>query len=104
MRIEQDRIEFLAGVRKGHTLGNPISLLIHNRDSENWKEIMAPEPGPPATEKVVTCPRPGHADLVGAINTTTAISAMCWKRRALGRRPFEWPWAPSRNDCWRNSA
>jgi len=67
MRIEQDRVEFLAGVRKGHTLGNPISLLIHNRDSENWKEIMAPEPGPPATEKVVTCPRPGHADLVGAI-------------------------------------
>src|SRR5512132_2510150 len=67
MRIEQDRVEFLAGVRKGHTLGNPISLLIHNRDSENWKEIMAAEPGPPATEKVVTCPRPGHADLVGAI-------------------------------------
>jgi chorismate synthase len=67
MRIEQDRVEFLAGVRKGYTLGNPIALLIHNRDSENWKEIMAPEPGPPATEKVVTCPRPGHADLVGAI-------------------------------------
>ena len=46
MRIEQDRVEFLAGVRKGYTLGNPIALLIHNRDSENWKEIMAPEPGP----------------------------------------------------------
>jgi chorismate synthase len=67
MRIEHDRVEFLAGVRKGHTLGNPITLLIHNRDSENWKDIMAPEPGPPSTEKVVTCPRPGHADLVGAI-------------------------------------
>jgi chorismate synthase len=67
MRIEQDRVEFLAGVRKGYTLGNPISLLIHNRDSENWKDIMAAEPGPPSTEKVVTCPRPGHADLVGAI-------------------------------------
>ena len=67
MRIEQDRVEFLAGVRKGHTLGNPITLLIRNKDWENWKEIMAPEPGPPATEKVVTCPRPGHADLVGAI-------------------------------------
>jgi chorismate synthase len=67
MRIEQDRVEFLAGVRKGYTLGNPIALLIHNRDSENWKEIMAAEPGPPPTEKVVTCPRPGHADLVGAI-------------------------------------
>ena len=67
MRIEQDRVEFLAGVRKGHTLGNPITLLIRNKDWENWKEIMSPDPGPPATEKVVTCPRPGHADLVGAI-------------------------------------
>jgi chorismate synthase len=67
MRIEQDRVDFLAGVRKGHTLGNPITLLIRNKDWENWKEIMSPEPGPPATEKVVTCPRPGHADLVGAI-------------------------------------
>src|SRR2546430_15361870 len=67
MRIEQDRVEFLSGVRKGHTLGNPITLLIRNKDWENWKEIMSPEPGPPATEKVVTCPRPGHADLVGAI-------------------------------------
>jgi len=67
MRIEQDRVDFLAGVRKGHTLGNPITLLIRNKDWENWKEIMSPEPGPPAKEKVVTCPRPGHADLVGAI-------------------------------------
>src|SRR5436309_15718024 len=67
MRIEQDRVEFLSGVRKGLTLGNPITLKIANKDWENWKEIMAAEPGPPATEKVVTRPRPGHADLVGAI-------------------------------------
>jgi chorismate synthase len=67
MRIEQDRVEFLAGVRKGYTLGNPISLQIHNRDWQNWQDIMASEPGPAPTEKVVTCPRPGHADLVGAI-------------------------------------
>src|SRR6266516_6800590 len=67
MRIEQDRVDFLAGVRKGHTLGNPITLHVANRDWENWKEIMAPEPGPPVLEKVVTCPRPGPADLVGAI-------------------------------------
>src|SRR5205807_4375435 len=66
-RIEQDHLVCVAGVRKGHTLGNPISLLIRNKDWENWKEIMSPEPGPPPTEKVVTCPRPGHADLVGAI-------------------------------------
>ena len=67
MRIEQDRIEFTCGVRKGKTLGNPIGLMIRNKDWENWKEIMAVEPGPPPTQKVVTRPRPGHADLVGAI-------------------------------------
>ena len=67
MRIEKDRIEFICGVRKGLTLGNPLGLLIWNKDWENWKEIMASEPGPPSTERVVTRPRPGHADLVGAI-------------------------------------
>ena len=67
MRIEQDRVEFWSGVRKGSTLGTPITLHVSNRDWENWKDIMSPEPGPPVTEKVVTCPRPGHADLVGAI-------------------------------------
>jgi chorismate synthase len=67
MRIEQDRVEFWSGVRKGETLGTPITLYVANRDWENWKDIMAPEPGPLAAEKVVTCPRPGHADLVGAI-------------------------------------
>ena len=67
MRIEKDRIEFICGVRKGKTLGNPLGLLIWNKDWENWKEIMASEPGPPPTERVVTRPRPGHADLVGAI-------------------------------------
>ena len=68
MRIEKDQIEFSCGVRKGITLGNPLGLLIRNRDWENWKETMAPEPGPPPPEKkVVTRPRPGHADLVGAI-------------------------------------
>ncbi len=67
MRIEKDRIEFISGVRKGKTIGNPLGLLIWNKDWENWKDIMASEPGPPPTERVVTRPRPGHADLVGAI-------------------------------------
>ena len=67
MRIEKDRIEFSCGVRKGKTLGNPLGLTIRNKDWENWKDIMAAEPGPPVTERVVTRPRPGHADLVGAI-------------------------------------
>ncbi len=67
MRIEKDQIEFTCGVRKGKTLGSPLGLLIRNKDWENWKDIMAVEPGPPPTERVVTRPRPGHADLVGAI-------------------------------------
>ncbi len=67
MRVEQDRVEFACGVRKGTTIGNPLGLLIANKDWENWKDVMAAEPGPTPPEKVVTRPRPGHADLVGAI-------------------------------------
>ena len=67
MRVEEDRVEFACGVRKGITLGNPIGLMIANKDWENWREVMAVEPGPVPPEKVVTRPRPGHADLVGAI-------------------------------------
>ena len=67
MRVEQDRVEFACGVRKGKTIGNPLGLLISNKDWENWKEVMAAESGPTSSEKVVTRPRPGHADLVGAI-------------------------------------
>src|SRR5580693_4605325 len=46
MQIEQDRIEFLSGVRAGETLGSPIAMLIQNRDWENWREIMDPAPRP----------------------------------------------------------
>jgi chorismate synthase len=67
MRVEEDRVDFTSGVRKGRTLGTPIGLMITNKDWENWKDVMAVEPGPVPTEKVVTRPRPGHADLVGAI-------------------------------------
>jgi len=67
MRVEEDRVEFACGVRKGITLGNPVGLMIANKDWENWRDVMAVEPGPVPPEKVVTRPRPGHADLVGAI-------------------------------------
>lgn len=67
MRVEQDQVEFLSGVRKGRTLGTPIGLRVANKDWENWKDVMASEPGPVPDQKVVTRPRPGHADLVGAI-------------------------------------
>ena len=69
MKIESDRIEWLAGVRAGETLGSPIALLIWNRDWEHWKDVMAPEADPAGTERrrQVTRPRPGHADLAGTL-------------------------------------
>ncbi|PYO57421.1 MAG: chorismate synthase [Candidatus Rokuibacteriota bacterium] len=68
MKIERDEVHVSSGVRWGLTLGSPISLTIRNRDWENWQSTMAvgaPTPGAPA--KTVTRPRPGHADLAGAM-------------------------------------
>jgi len=65
MRIEHDEVEWLAGVRFGETLGSPIALLIRNRDFERWQERMAPQG--PAAGPPFTRPRPGHADLAGAL-------------------------------------
>jgi len=67
MKIEKDRVEFLSGVRLGRTLGSPILMAVWNRDYENWKEIMKPEPGELPPERVVSRPRPGHADLAGVL-------------------------------------
>jgi chorismate synthase len=72
MAIESDRTEVLSGVRAGETLGSPVSLLIRNKDWENWQQTMhaeaeAPEGATGALRPVVTRPRPGHADLAGAI-------------------------------------
>jgi chorismate synthase len=66
MKIEQDRAEILSGVRYGFTIGSPISLLIWNRDWENWQEVMAISPTEKESEPVTRL-RPGHADLAGAI-------------------------------------
>src|SRR5712691_2908667 len=69
MKIEADRIEWLAGVRAGETLGSPIAVLVWNRDWEQWRDVMAPEADAPGAERrrQVTRPRPGHADLVGVL-------------------------------------
>jgi chorismate synthase len=64
MKIESDEVEILNGVRGSKTLGSPISLLIKNKDWENWKEIMDAEKDLSGKEKI-SIPRPGHADLVG---------------------------------------
>ncbi len=70
-QIEQDEVEVLAGLRHGRTLGTPLALLVRNRDHVNWSWGMSPWPpeGEPSGKgtKEVTLPRPGHADLAGAL-------------------------------------
>jgi len=67
MKIEQDHAQILSGVRWGKTLGSPIALLIENRDWKNWQEGMSPESMHEGCIAPVTRPRPGHADLCGAL-------------------------------------
>jgi chorismate synthase len=66
MKIEKDTVEILSGVRFGITLGSPITLMIRNKDWENWTDIMAVE-GDPINKRQILEPRPGHADLTGGI-------------------------------------
>jgi chorismate synthase len=75
MKIEKDEVEVVSGILDGYTTGGPITFIIHNRDWKNWTEITHPtrpvhenlpiEQKRPAVE--TTCPRPGHADLAGAV-------------------------------------
>jgi chorismate synthase len=70
-QIEQDRVEVLAGLRHGRTLGTPLALVVRNNDHKNWTGGMSPWPpeGVPSGKgtKPVTLPRPGHADLAGVL-------------------------------------
>src|SRR6266540_2553350 len=76
MKIEQDRIEWLAGVRAGETIGSPVAMLIPNRDWANWEDVMAAEWTPATSWNGPAPGKPRHG----------------WRR---GR----WP-----GGCWRNSA
>src|SRR3954471_13839358 len=67
MKIERDTAHILSGVRHGITIGSPISLEIENRDWKNWTESLPVEKGDPSKHKRVASPRPGHADLAGAL-------------------------------------
>src|SRR5690625_1704195 len=69
MQIEKDLVEIMSGVRHGYTLGSPISLVVHNDDFKHWLKIMGEEPIDEDTKirRIVTRPRPGHADLNGAL-------------------------------------
>ena len=67
MKIERDTAHILSGVRHGLTIGSPISVLLENRDWKNWQESLPVGEGDPAKHKRVASPRPGHADLAGAL-------------------------------------
>ena len=73
MKIENDRIQILGGVRFGRTLGSPVALSIENRDHVNWTDVMNPVGERPAGDaaRSLTRPRPGHADLAGALKYGT---------------------------------
>ena len=73
MQIEKDSVEVLSGVRHGRTLGSPVAFLIRNKDHENWKDVMSPEPQPDSARerRRLKYPRPGHADLAGALKYGT---------------------------------
>src|ERR1051326_7813537 len=93
-RIEEDEIEVLAGLRHGRTLGTPLALVVRNRDHANWEWGMSPWPpaGDPSGKgtKPVTLPRPGHADLAGALKYGLAGA-----RDALERASANWEWGMS---------
>src|SRR5271169_5781409 len=67
MKIERDTAHILSGVRHGMTIGSPIAVLLENKDWKNWQESLPVEEGDPAKHKRVASPRPGHADLAGAL-------------------------------------
>src|SRR6201996_4636436 len=67
MRLEKDEAHILSGVRHGKTIGSPIAMTLANRDWKNWEQILPVESGDPSLHKAVASPRPGHADLAGAL-------------------------------------
>src|SRR6202007_794078 len=68
-KIEKDRVEALAGIRHGQTIGAPIALRLENKDWAHWEKALSVEdvPGTEEARRPLTAPRPGHADLAGAM-------------------------------------
>ena len=72
MRVEQDELEIIAGVRHGKTLGSPVAVIVRNSEWPRWQEAMSAEPVEDSQEgRMLTAPRPGHADLAGMIKYDT---------------------------------
>src|SRR6266571_5726931 len=68
-KIEKDHVDALSGIRHGHTIGAPIALRLENKDWANWEKALPVEdvPGTEDARRPLTAPRPGHADLAGAM-------------------------------------
>jgi chorismate synthase len=72
MRVEQDELEILAGVRHGKTLGSPVAVIVRNSEWPRFQETMSADPVEDSQEsKKLTAPRPGHADLAGMLKYDT---------------------------------
>ena len=67
MKLETDKVHILSGVHHGITIGSPIAVLLENKDWKNWQESLPVAEGDPTKHKAVKSPRPGHADLAGAL-------------------------------------
>jgi len=67
MAIEKDEARIVSGIRFGHTMGSPVTFIVENRDFKNWEKRMSADPRDRGDAKVVTRPRPGHADLAGVL-------------------------------------
>jgi chorismate synthase len=86
--IEEDRVGILSGIRYGRTLGSPIALIVRNLDFVNWQDKMSVEEAEKPAAKV-TRPRPGHADLAGALkygqDDIRNVSERASARETVGR-------------------
>jgi chorismate synthase len=67
MAIERDEVRTVSGIRFGRTIGSPVTFIVENRDFKNWEKRMSADPQYRGEAKVVTRPRPGHADLAGVL-------------------------------------
>lgn len=67
MAIEKDEVRVVSGLRFGRTMGSPVTFIVENRDYKNWEKRMSVDPRDRGEAKVVTRPRPGHADLAGVL-------------------------------------
>ena len=70
MKLEQDKLEIMGGVRHGYTLGSPVAVIVRNTEWPRWEKEMSPFPGHEPRRRMTT-PRPGHADLAGMIKYDT---------------------------------